>query len=177
MWSLKDKNMKIYNIDHSYTDFLSKYDQRIPSEHDYHSRPFIGILISNENIDYVVSLTSPKPKHLKMKNNIDFLKIDGGKLGAINFNNMFPIIDNPSLYIDVVEQYKQKDTFTKEDEQYLNLLNNQATWINKEENKKKILKNASKLYDLYSSGKLANSIKNRCCDFKKLESIYTLYSI
>ncbi len=92
--------MKVYNIDRNYTDFLRKYDQRIPSEHDDHSRPFIGILISNGNIDYVVSLTSPKPKHLKMKNNIDFLKIDGGKLGAINFNNMFPIIDKEDLYIN-----------------------------------------------------------------------------
>ncbi len=80
MWNLKEKNMKVYNIDHKYTDFSRKYDQIIPSEHDYHSRPFIGILISNGNIDYVVSLTSPKPKHLKMKNNIDFLKKDGGKL-------------------------------------------------------------------------------------------------
>lgn len=176
MWSLKEKTMKVYNIDQNYTDFLRKYDQRIPSEHDDHSRPFIGILISNGNIDYVVSLTSPKPKHLKMKNNIDFLKIDGGKLGAINFNNMFPIIDREDLYIDVVESYKQKDIYSTEDEQYLNLLNNQITWINKEENKNRILKNATKLYDLYINDKLADSIRDRCCDFKKLESIYHLYS-
>ena len=36
-------------------------------------------------------LTSPKPKHLHMKNQIDFLKIKGGEWGAVNFNNMIPV--------------------------------------------------------------------------------------
>ena len=33
-----------------------------------------------------------------MHNTIDFYKIDGGKYGAINFNNMFPVPDNPEVY-------------------------------------------------------------------------------
>ena len=36
------------------------------------TRPFIGILLTvNENA-YYAPLSSPKPKHLKMKNQIDF---------------------------------------------------------------------------------------------------------
>lgn len=38
---------------------------------------------------YFAPLSSPKPKHLKLKSKLDFLKIDNGKLGAIN--NMLPV--------------------------------------------------------------------------------------
>ena len=36
-----------------------------------------------------------------MKNSIDFYKIDSGKLGAINFNNMIPIPEQEYTYIDI----------------------------------------------------------------------------
>ena len=42
---------------------------------------------------YFAPLSSPKQKHLKMKNDIDFYKLSNGKLGAINFNNMIPVPD------------------------------------------------------------------------------------
>ena len=53
-------------------------------------RPFIGILMTHDDIEYVIPLTSPKDKHKNMKNTMDFHKINGGKWGAINFNHMFP---------------------------------------------------------------------------------------
>lgn len=40
---------------------------------------------------YFVPVSSPKDKHLKMKNPVDFMKLDKGALGAINFNDMIPV--------------------------------------------------------------------------------------
>ena len=45
-------------------------------------------LFKIEDCEYFAPLSSPKPKHKKMKNTIDFLKIKNGELGAVNFNNM-----------------------------------------------------------------------------------------
>lgn len=36
-----------------------------------------------------------------MRSKLDFLRIDSGKLGAINFNNMLPVIDNNIIKIDL----------------------------------------------------------------------------
>lgn len=56
-----------------------------------------GILFTVNGFHYYAPLTSPKPKHLQMKNQIDFLKINQGQWGAINFNNMIPVPCNFSL--------------------------------------------------------------------------------
>ena len=45
----------------------------------------------------------------------------------------------------------------------------QLSWCNKEENKSKILKTATKLYEYMLLDKLPNNIKERCCNFKLLE--------
>ena len=65
------------------------------------SRPFIGIVLTLNDYDYYAPLTSPKPKHLHMKNQVDFLKINGGVWGAINFNNMIPIHSDQLEHIDI----------------------------------------------------------------------------
>ena len=51
----------------------------------------VGVLFKIDSKEYFAPLSSPKPKHLKMKNYVDFFKIDNGLLGVINFNNMIPV--------------------------------------------------------------------------------------
>ena len=53
-------------------------------------RPYIGVLFEIDRKKYLAPLSSPKPKHLTMKNSLDFVKINQGKFGVINLNNMFP---------------------------------------------------------------------------------------
>lgn len=53
---------------------------------------------------YFAPLSSPKQKHLKMKNDIDFYKLSNGKLGAINFNNMIPVPDGSYTLIGTKTQ-------------------------------------------------------------------------
>lgn len=98
MWVFEKQKIEMIEVDEAYTDFLrNRINSRVAMEH---SRPFIGILIYCKTHKYVIPLSSPKKKHLKMKNSVDFHKIVGGKYGAINFNNMFPILDGVYKRID-----------------------------------------------------------------------------
>ena len=111
---------------------------------------------------YFAPLSSPKPKHLKIKSKLDFLKLDGGKLGAINFNNMLPVTEQNIIKIDL-----NKECITKSEEKYINLLKEQLFWLNR--NDKKLFGRAKKLYDKYLEGSLEQNIAKRCCNFKLLE--------
>lgn len=57
------------------------------------NRVFIGIVIICGVHKYCIPLSSPKEQHKKMKNSMDFSKIevDGKLLGVLNFNLMIPV--------------------------------------------------------------------------------------
>ena len=95
-----------------------------------------------------------------MKNNVDFIKINKGRNGVINLNNMIPIPKNQFYEIDI------KDEIQK-DKKYGIILKYQTKWCN--ENKNQIIKNAEKLYNLIINNKANFNLKNRCCEFKSLE--------
>ena len=59
-----------------------------------------------------------------MRNGKDFRKIANGQYGAINFNNMIPVVDEALIYIDINGI---------EDRQYKNLLGNQYSAISADE--------------------------------------------
>lgn len=50
-----------------------------------------------------------------MKNKLDFLRLDYGKLGAINFNNMLPVQERNVIMIDLDKKY-----VTKSEQNYQN---------------------------------------------------------
>ena len=59
-----------YTIDTDYCDYLRKFDSKVPYTMDSkQTRPFIGILLTVNENTYYAPLSSPKPKHLKMKKN------------------------------------------------------------------------------------------------------------
>lgn len=132
---------------------MRKFDKRVAyNKYFKELRTFVGILFTIDECLYFAPLSSPKKKHLKMKNTIDFYKIDDGKLGAVNFNNMIPVKEE---YYDVILLYK--DIFDDEEQKYQELLKDQFNWLNKHYNQ---IKNISKkLYDMYNSNKLHSSIK------------------
>ena len=87
-----EETLYIVRLDPKYCDYLRSFDNKVPYNYGEKSlRPFIGVLFKVRHYMYFAPLSSPKPKHLKMKTKLDFLKLDGGKLGAINFNNMLPV--------------------------------------------------------------------------------------
>lgn len=157
-------NFSFYMIDSEYCDYLRKSDPCVPYTMDQKTtRPFIGIVFEINGFNYYAPLSSPKPKHLQMKNQIDFLKIKDGIWGAINFNNMIPV---PTNCLTKVEM-RIFETDSKADLDYKNLLSNQLSWCNS--NKVIILKQAKKLYNIITSMRAWDTLSNRCCKFLIIE--------
>lgn len=156
-------DLKLVRIDKEYCDYLRAYDNKVPYNFENKElRPFVGVLFEVNNCKYFAPLSSPKPKHLKMKNTIDFLRLDNGNLGAINFNNMLPVMDNNVKVIDLNKEYAKKS-----DIKYQKLLKEQIYWLNR--NDEKLYNRACKLYFSYIDGTLNKNIYDRCCYFKLLE--------
>lgn len=61
-----------------------------------------------------------------MHNTLNFVKIDNGKLGAINFNNMIPVQLCNYEIIDLNKKLNNKN-----DIKYQKLLKEQLNWLNK----------------------------------------------
>ncbi len=155
--------LKLVRIDTEYCNFLRQFDSRVPYNfNEKELGPFIGVLFEVNGCSYFAPLSSPKPKHLKMKNKLDFLRIDNGKLGAINFNNMLPIQQNNIIMIDLEKQY-----VTKSEQNYQKLLKEQIYWLNR--NDEKLFSRAEGLYLKYKENKLDMKTRERCCNFMLLE--------
>ena len=153
-------SFSFYTVDTAYCDYLRKADPCVPYTMDRKSiRPFVGIVFSVNNFQYYAPLTSPKPKHLHMKNQIDFLKINDGKWGAINLNNMIPVQAELLKKVEI----KILESDSKADIDYKNLLSNQLSWCNS--HREAILRQASKLYHMIINGKAWGNLQDRCCNF------------
>ena len=137
---LKNK-LIIVRLDSKYCDYLRKFDNKVPFNYSQKKlRPFIGVLFKINKCMYFAPLSSPKPKHLKMKSTIDFLKIDRGKLGAINFNNMLPVTKKNIIELDL-----DKDAVNESEEKYIKLLKSQLYWLNR--NSEILYKKSKNLYN------------------------------
>lgn len=150
-------------MDYTYCDYLRQFDYKVPyNKKKKELKPFIGVLFEVNNCKYFAPLSSPKPKHKTMKTTLDFMKIDNGNLGAINFNNMLPVTDKNIIALDL-----DKECFTKQEEKYTKMLKEQLFWLNR--NNDKLFGRSKKLYDKYINGTLNKNIADRCCNFKLLE--------
>lgn len=165
-------SFSFYRADADYCDFLRKSDPCVPYTMDKkNTRPFVGIVLSMNGYNYYAPLTSPKPKHLTMKNQIDFLKINGGAWGAINFNNMIPIHTDRLQPVDV----KILPSDDKATVDYKNLLSNQLSWCNTSENITFITGKAQKLYETIVGKTARRQLVERCCNFSIDEQQYLIY--
>jgi len=151
-----------------YCAFLREKDPCVAYTMDEKARrPFVGVVFKINNMKYYAPLSSPKPKHRAMKNQLDFLKISGGELGAINFNNMIPIHSNSIECVDIQGI---------PDKGYKSLLENQLSWCNS--NREAIVIKAEKLYCLMTNDNKSKNllhIAKRCCNFKLNEERYAEY--
>lgn len=161
--------LKIYKISEEYIEYLRKYDNENIKINKGEKRPYIGVILEVNSVKYFAPMASPKPKHLKMKNSIDFIKINGGEHGAINLNNMIPVIDEAIIKYDIE---------TEIDKEYRNLLYIQIKFIQK--NSEKIIKNAKKVYEkvtIYNSEIFIRKcskfsvLENECLKYKNKKSI------
>lgn len=174
---MKENKLKWYIADKKYVNYLRKFDEKVENI-DYNSKlkPYIGILITINELNYYVPISSPKEKHYKIREGMDFVKImqDDKIIGVLNLNNMIPILDKNVKALKYKEIEKYRDfTSDKEKSLYIAFLNFELNLIN---NKiEKIKKNAVKLYNEKINNPTSN-IAKRCCDFKLLEQKALLYN-
>ena len=155
---------------------LSDVDDRVLSvspQIGKQNRPFVGIIIICNNKPYCIPLSSPKPKHTKMKNDVDFSKIydgDGKLIGVLNFNLMIPVNYRVLTYINL----KAKPWDTYEEQAYKSLMTDQLDWCQLNENA--IVTKANKLYKMITvTPEKSRMLTRRCCDFLKLEKVLESY--
>jgi len=157
--------MKFYHIKNDFIAYLRQFDSKV-SENKNESRPYVGIVLQIENIKYYAPFSSPKSKHRNMKNGKDFRKINNGIYGAINFNNMIPVLDSVLMEIDIINI---------PDVKYRRLLQNQYNYIKADrEGILRIARNLRKLIfeDEKNLSEYEKIVKKRCCDLPLLESKY-----
>ena len=149
------EKLELYRVTDKYIDFLRQIDSVNIKTNKEEKRPYVGVVLKVHNVKYFAPLSSPKEKYKEMKNNLDFIKICNGEQGAINLNNMIPVVDKALVKVDIEQ----------EEVQYRNLLYDQIKYIN--ENADRICKKAEKLY--ISVTEYHSFFQSRCAKFKELE--------
>lgn len=159
------KALKLYYITERYINYLRQFDDKV-LYNKKSGRPYIGVVFTYNNFYYFAPLSSPKPKHLNMKKDAaDIFKIEDGKLGIVNINNMIPtpkecLVDCLTIISDI---------------KYKNLLQEQLTYLN--DNKKSLLGKVRQFRKRYQKGYLNKRILERCCDFNLLEDKCLEYKV
>lgn len=159
------KTIKICGVHQSYLNYLRTYDSLVSIDPTL-NRKFVGIILEVTGHNYFAPLSSPKAKHQSIPESaVDVVKIDGGKLGIINLNNMIPVYDSAIIQINIS---------AVSDEQYKRLLTNQMLFIRS--NEELIKKKAKRLYQIVNSQK-HQKLNNRCCNYLLLEEAASKFGI
>lgn len=191
MFKLKDK-LKFINISQDYLKYLHDHCSEVYyKQFNYDNKPYLGILINNENNQYVIPLSSAKEKHKLWKNtdtnrflvyeNCDKSSLsknaiykenpDGSIkhiLSAIDLKKMIPVKEGIYSIVDLVA--KQNDT--TEERNYKNLLNKEFSFCLKI--LPSIIQKANKLYNKQiDTGKIIKF----CCNFKLIEEKCDQYKV
>lgn len=156
------ESLKIYRIEDKYIRFMAGCDSRV--QHNKNARrPYVGVVLLVGSYRYFVPMESPKSNHANIKSGMHIMKLDGGRLGLLGFNNMLPVHDSALITFNIDDE---------PDEKYAELLRRQASYINR--NKAAVYDHASKTY--FAVTQKGNEFLQRiCCDFKKLERASARY--
>lgn len=159
-------SIKLYEINSRYIDYLSPYAPHLflnkkPEQHN--ERKYIGIILQVNGMNYFAPLSSFKPKHDKMKEMIDFIKIK--KYAVINLNNMFPVPKTECRYVEIA---KEKDF------RYRSLLLAEYRYIKSIQDR--IRKNALVIYKHKQENGNTTGLSKRCNDFVTLEMLCINYN-
>ena len=162
---IKLGKLNFYIINGDYINYLSQFEKHIAYNKN-EKRPYIGVVIIVKEHYYFAPLFSPKQKHKTYKDNLTFFRIINTKtkndLGIIRFSDMIPVPQESVYLLDI----KSKSYG------YKRLLSEQYSYINKPENRAKIMEKAEKIYSIVtknSKSKMSKFYKDLSCNFKLLE--------
>ena len=152
-------DLEIYEIDSAYIEYLSNFEEHLFKNkkitQDF-SHKYIGIILEINGFKYFAPLSSFKPKHKRLCETVDFIKV--GIYAVINLNNMFPAPLNLCKSVKI-ENIKN--------EHYRNLVRAEYRII--KQKTEQIINNAKDVYNhkMINDGK--SKLSQRCNDFKNLE--------
>lgn len=167
---MEKNKLKWYIANKEYVNYLRQFDEKVENI-DYNTKlkPYIGILITINEFNYYVPISSAKEKHYKIREGMDFIKLiqDSKIIGVLNLNNMIPISDEnvKVLKYKEIENYRDFDSY-KQRTLYISFLSFELNLIN--DKMEKIKKSAMKLYNERINNPTSN-VSKRCCNFKLLE--------
>lgn len=159
-------DIKFYEIDEEYIDYMCQFDKHLfhnKQAHQTNKRKYIGILFKVDNLDYFVPLSSFKPKHATMNETIDFIKL--GDYAVVNLCSMLPVVKTCCHFVD----FSNID-----DKKYRCLL--VAEYLEIKSHAELILKNAKIVYSHKLHKGNGTPLARRCADFKLLEQKALEYS-
>ena len=157
----------LYKVDMKYIRNLHNKDDKVPSvspQIGKDSRVFVGIVVVCDKHKYCIPLSSPKAKHNRMKDSMDFTKIvvDGKLLGVLNFNLMIPIEEPQLQPIDIITRKRDRAPISH----YKEKCRKELQWCR--DHSEVICNKANVLYKKYISGDEFRG-KDRCLNFPRLE--------
>lgn len=150
--------LNFYDIDTDYTDFLRKFDNKIPFiNYDNKNKFLCGIVLSVNNINYYVPVSSNKTKYLSSFMICDE-KANRRKtvISSLRFSFMFPC---------PIECITLKNIKSETDIKYKNLTQKEYEYCNKHIDQ--IKKQAIRIYNLSKNEVLRE--KYNLCNFELLE--------
>ncbi len=158
------RGLKLYEINPAYIKYLIQYQEHLfVSDGDKYSRKYIGVVLRINEMNYFAPLSSFKPKHKKMKECVDFIKICD--FAVINLNNMVPV---------PIGEYRLVDVNGTKDLHYRYLLQAESREINRQ--KKRIIRNADIVYKHKLRNGISTSLAKRTNNFVELEKRCREYS-
>jgi protein AbiQ len=169
--------LRICNVKTEYVDFLRRFDDRVSvsdKKDGSRLRAYVGVVLDIGRFKYFAPLSSPKSKFSRMKNTLDFMKIENPELlGVIDINNMMPVCGK---LLTALEHRIDKSKDDKKTIEYKTLLRKELAWLNVPENMVKIQANAETVYKIRTGAitqpypkHFIENLKKRCCDFALLE--------
>ena len=161
------KGFTVVTISEEYMSLLQKRDAEVKDTvKNKKTRPYVGILFTIDKRNYFAPLTTRKPKHETMKDNLDIniLRDRNDKcIGAIDFAKMIPV---PDSQIEKINFAQRKETHPKS----FNILLNQLYAVNKM--KPLLVEKAEKLYQRYIDKTLPKNIRKHCVNFEDANKVH-----
>ncbi|EOA07520.1 Hypothetical protein MYEA_0800 [Mycoplasma yeatsii 13926] len=170
------KDFGLYVIDNKYLKFLYEIDKEVYYNPYKKAKPFVGIIIFLDNLNYFIPIISAKPKHSKLKTSsrehilITTTISDNNLSNKVykkhmnNYIQILSLIDIKKM-IPAPEGTYTKLNFNDFDPTYKKLLLKEYEFCLK--NKQKIYKTAT---NLYTKQKETGVVLKRHCNFTILEN-------
>lgn len=171
---MNNKRLNLYHIDMKYIRNLHKIDSHVMSvspQIGKDTRVFLGIIVMCHGQKYCIPISSCKPKHIHIRDKIDFSKIydDNKPVAVLNFNNMIPVEDAQLIPVDI----KIRNNDPPQLKKYKRLCQKEIEWCRHHHHD--IINKANVLYHKYLSGEPL-ICRNRCLPFLKLEEACAKYN-